>query len=185
MQRALGPPLPLGLLRWAATDHHRVIRGLAEDFAGLSDATRLHYRPSRPDHVLDTPYATLHTFQSLAGLDEAAALRRGLAALAHLRRALLQDLREGRKTFVFASKAPDFAVPEMHALKAAIARHGPAALLCVTPCAEGQAPHPPARLAPGLYAARIAGFVASDGPYDEWLRILEGARALRVEEAPA
>ena len=137
---------------------------------------------SKPDYVLRTPYAALHTHESLTALGEdalAVMKQRGMAALGYLCRKLLADLREGRKIFVFA--APDLTEPDMHTLKAAIARHGPGRLLCVTT----GTPSPARRLAPGLYTATTTRLVGSSGPFDDWLRICQHTLALRAEEEAA
>ncbi len=187
VQQGLGAHVALGLLRWAATDHERLLDGLVSDFGALADPTRLAVGPSAPDHVLVTPYATMHTFQSLndVGPDRTEVmLRRSIAAMQYLRRKLLDDLREGRKMFVFTSSAPSFDESDMRALKVAMAKHGPAPLLCVTAKPDGQAGplSLPRRLADGLYAAEIGRFVGSSGPFDEWIAICRAALALRERD---
>jgi hypothetical protein len=108
--------------------------------------------------------------------------RRGVAALGFLRRKLLADLAEGRHCFVFTTSLAGFGEAEMRALKAALARHGRGALLCVTLAAPGEAAAPTWRVAPGLYAARLGRLAGETGPYDEWLAICAAALVLRAED---
>lgn len=179
VQRETGTHVPPSLLRWAGTDLRRLLLGLADDFIALEDPVVIDVVASKPDYVLTTPYAALHTHESLTALGEdalAVMKQRGMAALGYLRRKLLADLREGRKIFVFA--APDLTEPDTHTLKAALARHGPGRLLCVTT----GTPSPARRLAPGLYTATITRLVGSSGPFDDWLRICQDTLALRAEE---
>jgi hypothetical protein len=168
--------LPPGLLRWAATDHRRLLSGLTNSFAALTLPNLIRVLPGDPDYRLATPYFNLHSFQPTdagAVMQHDAMHRRGVAVLGFLRRKLLRDIAEARKIFVFKTDAADFDEPAMRGLHAALRRHGSAALLCVTPAAAGAPAGEVTRLDEGLYAAQVTRFVLAEGPYDEWLAICE------------
>ncbi len=175
---------PLGLLRWASTDYRRLLAGLIDGFIGLTQPERIQIIPGAPDDLLATPYCHLHTFHPRTGtaVSRIALIhQRAMGALGFLRRQLLCDIAEGRKIFVFKSEAAEFDGVAMRRLHAALRRHGPAALLCVTLAADRNAAGEVTRLEPGLYAAGVSRFVLADGPYDEWLSICR--QTLRLHHA--
>jgi amino acid adenylation domain-containing protein len=176
---------PLGLLRWASTDHRRLLAGFVDGFIGLTKPERIQIILGAPDDRLATPYADLHTFQSMTGSAPARIAvihQRAMGALSFLRLQLLRDIAEGRKIFVFKTEAADFDGVATRRLHAALRRHGPAALLCVTLAGDRDVAGEVTRLEPGLYAARVSRFVLADGPYDEWLSICRQTLRLHHEQ---
>ena len=165
---------PLSLLRWAGTDHLRLLKGLLDGFGALEDPAQIKVVPGKPDYMLETPYATLHTFQLPTAQEpgqQDEMHQRGAAAVGFLRRSLLRDIAEARKIFVFQTAAPEFNEIKVRRMHAALRRHGPAALLCVTQARPGTPAGTVTRLADGLYLGRVSRFVLEAGPYEEWLGI--------------
>jgi hypothetical protein len=101
-----------------------------------------------------------------------------------LRRKLLQDIAADRRFFVFKSADPGFDHAAMLRLHAALRRRGPAPLLCIALRKPGEAAGGVQRLAEGLYAGRLSGFVLSAGPYAEWRQLCFRARSLHQASRP-
>jgi len=175
VQKHYDTTLPLGLFRWASTDLARLIEGLDNGFAGIAEPENLVISEGETDWRLQSRYARLHTFHAQNPTADPDWRHRNALLLGLLRRKLMRELAEGTRFFVFKSAAIGFGPAEMRSLHAAIARRGPAPLLCVT---QGPAAGQVERIAPGLYHGQVSRFVLGAGPYEEWLTLCRKARAL-------
>ncbi|MEJ0019565.1 MAG: hypothetical protein WDN25_24045 [Acetobacteraceae bacterium] len=171
---------PLTLFRWGGAPVDGLIQGLESRFAGLTDPGTTDLVWGYGEYFVRTPYVTMHT-HCLEECDEAGqadVLRAARATLGLLRRKLLKDIAETRRIFVFKGLDAECDVAAMRRLHAALRRIGPASLLCVTLAPPGQPVGCSERIAEGLYAGYVDRFVMHDGPFDQWLSICAGTRAL-------
>ena len=163
----------IGLLSWSRTMPDRLPAALDAGFAGVGDPARSRLAWSGGEYFIETPWFRTHTqyFAQGDAAEERQILERGCARLRLLRRKLLADLATPSRIFLHAAPAALLGPDRMRDIHAALRRHGPARLLCVT---DGASPAVD-RLAEGIYAARLSRFVAAAGPYDEWIAICRQA----------
>lgn len=183
LQKAYGVNTP-AMFRWSDTSVAMLIEALGDDLAGGDDIANLEVRPEHDGEYLlhhRLYRSTSHTFALVDRDDPALVLKREQRRLVMLRRKFLEDLRDGRRTYVFRSVNP-VSADEAGALNEALRRKGPNRLLWVR-----QASHPGAagrvsRSRDGLLTAEIAALA----PYDRgtsfstraWLPVLRQAQAL-------
>ncbi|MCX7380976.1 MAG: hypothetical protein NT133_06040 [Alphaproteobacteria bacterium] len=180
VQRHVSGATHIGLLTWARIASDRLPAALDAGFAGTGDAAQSRLIWTGDEYFLETAWLRTHTsvFTQTDAVGEQDILERGCARLRLLRRKLLADLAVAERVFVHT--APHAALPpcRMHDILAALRRHGPARLLCVT---DGAAQPTPQPLADGLHHARLPRFAGADGPYDDWLTLCQEAR--RIDDA--
>lgn len=194
LQRNFGHE-PISLLRWAYSPIDRLIAALDHDLDGVGDPEFTEFMELRPgdDFVTrDRRYDfTIHTFTWASQIgDYDMEFRRHCARLSWLRRALLEDLREGRKVLVRWELA-DVGLPVIRRLFHALRRHGPNRLLFVLddPARAGRV----TEIEDGLLVGFIDRFVPPgrlphDLSIDAWMTICAKAATqfgLRDEPGPA
>ena len=170
----------IGLLTWSRIASDRLPAALDAGFAGTGDLAHARLVWTGDEYFLESAWLRTHTtvFAQTDAATELEILERGCARLRLLRRKLLADLAVAERIFVHT--APHAALPpaRMQDIHAALRRHGPARLLCVT---DGAAQPTPQPLADGLHHARLPRFAGADGPYDDWLTLCQEAR--RIDDA--
>jgi hypothetical protein len=169
---------PLGLLRFASAPLPNLLAGLKHQFAGLGDADQIEVRPS-PDQseylVIDRRFGFLyHPWVLVGEAKPEDVLKREKTHLPFLRRKMLEDLKEGRKIFVYHGMRP---LAEAVALRllAAIRSYGPGTLLWVELQDEAHPAGSVELIAPGLLKGYIDRFApgenAHDFSLDSWIDI--------------
>ena len=187
VQRHFDATPPLGLFRWAGSSHAQLLAGLESGFAGLGEPAQTTLEVRDGEYRLCTPYMRMHSFHTAATdtpEERAAVLRRGCSLLRLLRRKLLDEIAGSRRFFVFKSADPAFDRAAMLRLHAALRRHGPAPLLCVTLSPPGSRGGGVERVERGLYAAKLERFVLAEGPYADWRQVCFRASMLHQAENP-
>lgn len=94
----------LGLFRWVSISHFDLNLALESELDGIGapEFTRLDVSDAREFLTRDTRYGMLmHTLVRDVGQDREAILQQQMRRLVFLRRKMLEDLREGRKIFVY------------------------------------------------------------------------------------
>jgi hypothetical protein len=138
VQRKAGVDPP-GLFRNVGfLDVRQVVRALSSGLAGMFEDGNFAYevRSGWRDYTLQCFVSgfTFHSGISIelkqTGSEWTAAIDKNVASFRFLRRKLLADLQTGEKLFVYRDKRR-LTDPEVRALHAAIAAHGPGWLLCV------------------------------------------------------
>ena len=128
-QRAMGAE-PLGLLRWADLDHHRLIAALNNDFEGVGEPefTRVFVPPheGRQQYwTTDTRYhMAMNSFVSVDEVPEERMSRLVSQRMRFLRAKLIDDLRSGQKLFVYKNLKRNLTDDEIATLQAAMRRYG-------------------------------------------------------------
>ncbi len=186
VQRHFDATPPLGLFRWSGSSYAQLLAGLESGFDGLGDQEQTSITVRDGEYRLGCAYMSMHTFHA-AVPDTLQArlevLRRGCSMLRLLRRKLLAEIASGRRFFVFKSADPGFDRAAMLRLHAALRRHGPAPLLCVSLAPPGSPAGEVVRVMPGLYAATVDRFVLAEGPYAQWRQVC--FRASQLQQADA
>ena len=164
-----------GLLTWAGIASNSVAAALDAGFAGAGDPARSTLVWKNGEYRLRTEWLRAHTrvFEQTDAAGEREILERGCARLRLLLRKMLSDLATAKRIFVHTARHNTLPRHRMIEIHAALRRHGPARLLCVT---DGAAQSGIRRVADGLYHARLAHFVGGRGPYDAWLTLCQAAR---------
>jgi tetratricopeptide (TPR) repeat protein len=175
---------PDTLLRWADIAPDALAPALHSEFAGIDDAAATDVRLVDDDRYViinDTIGVRIHTFVSKWDVSEQQLLDAWLPRLRFLREKLLTGLRTGSRIFVHQTPDGRIADTTLATLHAAVRRHGPAPLLCVTTARELAADGTVEQLAGGL----MIGHIASLSPevrtgqimFESWSRICEAAAA--------
>lgn len=131
---------PLDLLRWAATPHEQLCRGLRNGFAGLGDDahTQLVWLEAGEYRLVDARYSSFHTrvFARTDAKGEEQIRQSGIRRLRFLRGKLLHDLASGVRMAVARSRDPAVGEAEVTDLHRAFRSltHGP--LLVLRPARE-------------------------------------------------
>ncbi len=177
VQRHASGASRIGLLTWSRMDSDRLAAALDAGFAGTGDPAQSKLVWKGDEYFLETAWLRTHTsvFAQTDAAGENEILERGCARLRLLRRKLLIDLAAAERIFVHT--APHAALPTalMRDILAALRRHGPARLLCVTDGAARPTFEP---VTDGLHHARLPRFVGGDGPYDDWLSLCQEAGSI-------
>ena len=103
---------------------------------------------------------------------------------AYLRDKLLEDLSDGRKTFVY--KSDGITKSELLALHDALLTLGPVCLLNArlasgSPDFPAGAPGSVSEIRPGLFVGRLSYFVVNaDAAYDDWVKVCKAVEGLRA-----
>jgi len=184
LQKSCGVDLP-GIFKWMGTSVSSLVETLDNDLAGADDIAnlRLEVHPGNAEHILYHRLyeANSHTF-ALVGSDEPEKiLQRQHRRLILLKRKFLEDVREGRRIYVFRSLRP-VSEDEAHTLHEALGRKGPNTLLWVRPASTAGQVGLVARRADGLLVADIDALAAYETGMTvasrQWAPILRKARAL-------
>lgn len=187
VQRQCGAE-PLNLLRFASTDIAHLLRGLATQFAGLSDAANMSHRlgGERDGHrefvMWQTTYDLVyHTFkyQNETDIDTLLAAERQKLALQL--RMFVEDLEDAEKIFVIKRNDP-LALGEVIPVWRGMRAYGDNTLLYVVPAGSDHVPGSVEWKAPGL----LCGYMDRFAPYEDahdtsiqcWLSICRNALAL-------
>jgi hypothetical protein len=180
---------PLGLLRFASTPLPNLLSGLAHGFAGMGDADQIEVEPS-PDGkeylVIDRRFGFLyHPWVLVHESEPESVLKREMMRLPFLRRKMLEDLREGRKIFVYHGMK-SLREAEIVQLFRALRIHGPSTLLWVELAEKGHPAGSVEVLKPGLLKGYINRFAPGENAHDFslscWLDICRNAHALAATE---
>ncbi len=185
VQRRFGAE-PLGLLRFNDVRLSNLMRALDAGFEGMgeTDRTAMIVSNSGEFYVTDTRWGLgMHTFMFSSRYDAAQLLPKMCRRVAYLRDKLLDDLRDGDKTFVFKSDAVD--LDGLRALHAALLKFGPLRLLHVRRASVPLADRPfdvePGQvvlIGPGLYVGFLSRMGNADHnwdiAFDEWAAICDG-----------
>jgi hypothetical protein len=160
----------LGLLKYAGISARNVARALDSDLAQIFDASDATLSPQPYDWHVRVPRAGLQISSLLEPTDPDALLARMRRRLRYLAMKLLEDLRDGQKTFVF--KAFDLAESEISALHAAVRRHSVAPLLCVRAASGGRSSGSVEARDDGLWVGDIHPGGVTDRTFrDAWVAI--------------
>lgn len=180
VQRRYGAE-PVGLFRWNSTRVASLVAALRARLqdVGAPEFTRMSTWAGIEYYLADTRWGFgFHTFrtQQEVGYDEL--YPKMCRRMVFLREKLLEDLADGRKTFVFKSDAATH--DDLLALRDALNPEAPCRLLCVKQVARvpwlqgGQV----VRLAERVYLGAVTCFGFREGAwdilYDEWLDICRG-----------
>lgn len=186
IQRACGAE-PLSLLRYSAIAHQELLRGLRSGFDGFGKLENLspHIRTDTDgrqfydigDQSYDFGY---HTNIAVGETPEDSLLRQQSGYLKLLTRKLVQELKEGRKIFIYRNNDP-LPLQDILRLHNVMTAHGPATLLWVV---ESDAY--PAGTVEALTPRLIRGYVARLAPrwdaglyeLEPWLEVCHNALRL-------
>jgi hypothetical protein len=178
---------PLSLLRFSSTPLPQLLTALDQRFEGMGDVKSLdvHLSPNGREYMVqDERFGFLYHAWVKAGEMTAAELqRRESRRLPFLIRKLLEDLEEGRKTFVFKgmSSLPE---EEVYPLAAAIRRYGPNTLLLVNLADDQHLAGSVEARAPGFFVGYVDRFAptadAGDVGLQHWIQICRQAYRLRL-----
>jgi hypothetical protein len=146
VQRGLGVD-QLAFFRWSSTTADILLAALDEDLVGGIDGSALRLELAREPGgspaeyiVVNDRYGTqAHAFAREGEIDPARLVEREHRRLTLLRRKFLEDLRTGRRIYVFRSDQPQ-TTAKMTALAAALRRRGPNTLLWVGLAEPGRPP---------------------------------------------
>ncbi len=188
LQKAFGVNTA-AMFRWSDTSVAMLIEALGNDLAGGDDIANLSVEPEHDGEYLlhhRLYRSTSHTFAMVGRDDPAQVLKREHRRLIMLRRKFLEDVRAGRRTYVFRSLRP-VSPDEAGALNEALRRKGPNRLLWVRQASDPGAAGRVTRSRDGLLTADIASLA----PYEDgirfssrhWLPVLRRAQAL-IDAAP-
>ncbi len=182
VQRRCGSE-PLGLLRFASAPLPKLLNGLKHRFAGMGGIDQLDVQAAASEYlVIDRRFGFLYHPWVLIG--EAAPddiKRREAMRLPFLRRKMLEDLREGRKIFVYHGMR-ELSDAEAIELQSAIRAYGPGVLLWVELSDDAPPPGSVETIRPGLLKGHIDRFAPGEDAHDFslncWLDICRNAYAL-------
>jgi hypothetical protein len=151
----------LGLFKWAGVDLPVLTALLDSDLDGVDDpaqiALRLEPRPSGHfEYMIDhhVMRCCMHAGASLSYLDSGTAKAREVRRIALMKRKFLEDVRAGRRIYLYASLKPR-PIAEVEALFDALQRFGPNRLLFVREADAALAAGEVRLLRPGLAEAAI------------------------------
>lgn len=194
VQRQCGAE-PLNLLRFASTDIAHLLRGLATQFAGLSDPENMSHRLGgerggfREFVMWQTTYDLVyHTFkyQNETDLDTLLAAERQKLALQL--RMFVEDLEDAEKIFV-VKRNDLLALGEVLPVWRGMRAYGDNTLLYVVPAGSDHMPGSVEWKAPGLLCGYIDRFAPYEDAHDTsvqcWLSICRNALVLWREAKPA
>lgn len=158
MQRQAGVE-PLGLYRFSGTNLNQLLATLDSEFQGVGDPDRLTVvlageAPYREFMVADRSIGGYHTFIAEGQMEENEVRTRQARHLKFLRRKILEDLRAGKKIWVWKEAVPSNP-DRILALLKTLQRFGPNRLLWVT---MGDETNPPGKVE-RLGADLIRGYV--------------------------
>ncbi len=193
VQRALGAE-PMGLLRWADLAFDNLVAGLATEFAGVGDtANTIVFVPdgSTLYWSRDTRF-WMAQGSSIKAADTTidVATAQICARLRFLRKKLADDLREGRKIFVYQNMQRSLTDAELTSLHHAVRRYGDATLLYVRTQDADHRNGSVRWAAPGLLVGHIDHFTHSpDDIYlgsstESWGMVCRAAHALWTDTTP-
>lgn len=194
VQRRFGAE-PLGLLRFNSVQLGGLLQALAHRFEdmGASEHTELMVLRNGEYFIRDRRFGlAMHTFLFKWNEDGDRLLAKFCRRVAFLKDKLLEDLAEGRKTFVFLSST--LRVEELLMLHAALRRLGDVALLHARPIGASMRGFPRGRpgevveIRPGLFVGYLGrpGRKANgdwDIAFDDWLAICRATARLRGDPA--
>jgi hypothetical protein len=179
------------MFRWSDTSVDMLVEALGNDLAGGDDIANLEVLPEHDGEYLlhhRLYRSTSHTFAMVSRDDPALVLKREQRRLILLRRKFLEDVRAGRRTYVFRSLNP-VSPDQAGALNEALRRKGPNRLLWVRQAASPDRAGRVTQSRDGLLTADIAVLAPySDGirfSSRAWLPALRRAQALIAADRPA
>ncbi len=177
---------PMGLLRWSTTKVPMLADAFEQGLAGLGDPQNTEIYTHLDFRAVDQRYElSAQTFVGAEETDREKLLGEQCQRMRHLRQKLLADLRAGTKIFVHKA-SPTASMNDLHALHAAVRRHGPATLLCVQKALPGAAQGVVHEASPGLLVAGLQRLVAVgggwDADYESWLSICRQAMGFHQPE---
>lgn len=176
---------PSGLLRFAYTPLDALIRALARDFEGYGAPgdLRVEETESGAYYGRSLRYDIWwNTMQIVGSADPAALLEREYGRVAHLRRRMLDELAAGAQILVRTASQGETEA-DFARLAAALARHGPSPLLCVTAAGPDWTPEPVLRIREHLFAGRVRRFATDQAwlvDLEPWIALCDGAYAARA-----
>lgn len=137
LQRQFGAE-PLGLLRWAdlGSDSERLLDGLLNEFIGVGEPDQTELLVIGEENseywTQDRRYLmAMRAFVSVEEISRDKMFAQACRRLQYLRRKLLEDLREGKKIFVYKNMWRNLTDQEVDRLHAAMRRYGDNTLLYV------------------------------------------------------
>jgi len=186
VQRQFGAE-PIGLFRFAAVSAQTLVELLDEEFDRLGDSAHIGLELTEGGEYLvrDTRgLYHMHSFVQKGAVDELKFLRQQVTRIGYLKRKIVEDLREGRKIFVYKSSLSGIEDEMARRMHAALERYGPNMLLIVQKAGKNQTGGSVRLLADRI----MVGYVNTlyDGPdspidFDSWRVILQ--LALRQKQA--
>ena len=184
---------PLGLFRFSSSTVEDLVRGFDVSFEAVGDPASvriiLEENGSGQWIALEDNYnMRYHTFTHEREADAAQVLRQEVTRLAFYGRKLIDDVMDGRKTFVFKRRSPPLSQPEVLPLFLALNRHARNTLLWVTVADHPDQAGHVVETIPGLlhgYVRRLAPpEMVPDLSVPDWLAVCVNARLL-LERASA
>ena len=187
VQRRCGAE-PLGLLRFASAPLEKLLSGLDGRFEGMGEPDQVEVNVSENGSeylVVDRRFGFLYHPWILVHEAEPDQVReRETMRLSLLRRKLLEDLKEGRKIFVYHAMSP-LDTAEASRLVAAIHTYGPGPLMWVELADDQHRAGTVEQLRPGFLKANIDRFAPGENAHDLslecWIEICRNA--FRLAEA--
>ncbi|GJD80441.1 hypothetical protein [Methylobacterium gregans] len=175
---------PSGLLRFSYTPLADLIHALDSDFTafGAPDDLHLAEAESGTYYCASRRYGIWsNTAQAVGQVDPAALLEREYGRIAHLKRRMLAELRQGAKILV-RKVGPEEDAADLDRLVRAIRRHGPSTLLRVAAAGPDWRPEPARWVADGVMEGHVRRFapqeVAWDVDLEPWLLLCDSAERL-------